>query len=420
MIRNKESAIGKESESQHEFAYITSYIKASENRIAEYKHGVQEWCLYNLLEGRYEESDKEMLAKHNIFFPHSKYAVCLLQIEDVGSDIEDLYLFIIKNVFEELGNTEGKAYLVDFSKKRCVLLINLEGSTQDIDRMLEEGQKFLKQFYQIIVTIGLSNTHQTMTEIAEAYREAQEAVRYRFLMGLGRRISYEGISRRTLTRQGNGESKIYMLLQDFIKEEREAGDVESFVESLVYIYEVNEEVSIDVANYYKKEVITALSNVMARNKYGEEQLIEIAKELKATDTLTAFQQRLSFHIANLCEQCSGKNAEDDILARTKEYITANYSDNQLSVAKIGKKMGIQPARLSKLFKETYGMSMLDYIASVRIHHAKRIIREQNLSVEETAEKVGFIDSNAFIRIFKKLENITPGKYKKSCEESDIC
>jgi two-component system response regulator YesN len=37
-------------------------------------------------------------------------------------------------------------------------------------------------------------------------------------------------------------------------------------------------------------------------------------------------------------------------------------------------------------------------------------------VGEAAACVGFNDVNAFIRIFKKVEGITPGKYKEMLDE----
>ena len=61
------------------------------------------------------------------------------------------------------------------------------------------------------------------------------------------------------------------------------------------------------------------------------------------------------------------------------------------------------------------MSMLDYIASVRIAKAKFLISERRMSIADTASAVGFSDGLTFNRNFKKIEGITPAEYKKSCE-----
>lgn len=173
---------------------------------------------------------------------------------------------------------------------------------------------------------------------------------------------------------------------------------------------------MDIAHFFKNEVITALSKIMLLNGYEKEQQRDIVKELTATDTFIEFKQKLSEQITRLCELNSCKKPKTDICTRTRSFIDENYSNTQLSVAMLGQAMGMQAAHLSKLFKESYGISISDYIAQVRIEHAKRMIKEQHMSVQDTAERAGFINSHAFIRVFKKLENITPGKYKELCEK----
>lgn len=415
-IRNKEDDITVEAKKQPEFAYIMSYINSNESKMKEYKKGIKEWNLYNLLEGKSSNVNATTLAKDNISFPYSKFAVCLLMIEMAKDEISDIHHFVIKNVLEELGNLTGRAYVAEFSRNRCALLLNLDGDKGDVERLLEEGQRFVQQFCQMTLTIGVSSIHESMSQISEAYKEAQEALRYRFLLGRGCQIYYEDISGRSLQGQGGGESKIYMLLLDYVKREKDTCDVESFVESLGYIYEVNEEVSVDMAHFFKNEVVTALGKILALFGYEETVQKGIAKELTATDTLMEFKEQLSVHIARLRELNSEKKPKEDICAKTKNYIEENYSDTQLSVSMLGQEMGMQAAHLSKIFKEAYGISISDYIAQVRIKYAKRMIKEQHMSVQETAERTGFISSHAFIRIFKKLENMTPGKYKELCEK----
>ena len=73
---------------------------------------------------------------------------------------------------------------------------------------------------------------------------------------------------------------------------------------------------------------------------------------------------------------------------------------------------MQGNHLSKIFRERYGITMLDYVANVRIQQAEKLIQESNLSVQEVAEKTGFLSSTVFIRTFKKKVGITPGKYKE--------
>ena len=50
---------------------------------------------------------------------------------------------------------------------------------------------------------------------------------------------------------------------------------------------------------------------------------------------------------------------------------------------------------------------------MRISNSVALLKETDLKIADIAQMTGFVDSNAFIRIFKKLKGTTPGKYKGS-------
>jgi len=56
---------------------------------------------------------------------------------------------------------------------------------------------------------------------------------------------------------------------------------------------------------------------------------------------------------------------------------------------------------------------VDYLYDVRIDHATALLLEPDLKITDVARMVGFVDSNAFIRIFKKWKGTTPGKGQDS-------
>ena len=75
-----------------------------------------------------------------------------------------------------------------------------------------------------------------------------------------------------------------------------------------------------------------------------------------------------------------------------------------------------PSYLSKLFKDKYQLSIPDYIAKTRVSHAKKQLRETECSIQEIAQDNGFLNSNSFIRVFKKQEGITPGVYRSLADD----
>ena len=63
--------------------------------------------------------------------------------------------------------------------------------------------------------------------------------------------------------------------------------------------------------------------------------------------------------------------------------------------------------LSLAFKEIVGISFKEYLVLFRLTEAKKLLLSSDLSISDIAEKVGYVNVNNFIRIFKEKENITP-------------
>ena len=69
--------------------------------------------------------------------------------------------------------------------------------------------------------------------------------------------------------------------------------------------------------------------------------------------------------------------------------------------------------LLRVFKESTGLTVNNYILQKRILKAKNELRFTNKTLDLIATECGLEDANYFIRIFKKIEGITPGEYRKS-------
>lgn len=100
------------------------------------------------------------------------------------------------------------------------------------------------------------------------------------------------------------------------------------------------------------------------------------------------------------------------------FVAANYQNPALSVEIICDEMGKSRSYLSRMFKESTGMNLLDYLHTTRITEAKRLLTETNLSVAEIGEKVGYYSGWTLARVFKRYEGITPSAYRDAYRKSD--
>lgn len=88
-----------------------------------------------------------------------------------------------------------------------------------------------------------------------------------------------------------------------------------------------------------------------------------------------------------------------------------YTDANLSLAKLAKKLQISPHILSQFLNDNLNKSFSQFINEYRVEEAKRILKTQkHLKMEIIAEHCGFNSNSTFYAAFKKFTNTTPAKY----------
>ncbi len=110
-----------------------------------------------------------------------------------------------------------------------------------------------------------------------------------------------------------------------------------------------------------------------------------------------------------------KVAGSELAGRIKEIIDSQYGDAMLSLTMIAEQLQMSNSYISRVFKEQYRLGLVEYLNQVRVKRAKELmgLSLKQLSIKEIAHEVGFASDVSFIRVFKKYEHMTPGKYKQT-------
>lgn len=95
----------------------------------------------------------------------------------------------------------------------------------------------------------------------------------------------------------------------------------------------------------------------------------------------------------------------------KCYISERYAEN-LCLSEIASKFYLSPSYISRLFKRTTGLSIVEYINSVRIMAAKNLLDNTALKVSDIAQQTGFATTIHFSRVFKASTALSPQQYRK--------
>lgn len=92
------------------------------------------------------------------------------------------------------------------------------------------------------------------------------------------------------------------------------------------------------------------------------------------------------------------------------YLQQNYM-RDISLDSCADQLGTNPFFLSKSFKQVTGRNFIDYLTELRMEKAKELLRDTGLRICDVAQQVGYQHSY-FNRIFKKLEGMTPTRYRE--------
>jgi len=102
--------------------------------------------------------------------------------------------------------------------------------------------------------------------------------------------------------------------------------------------------------------------------------------------------------------------------RILAYLQTNYM-NDLSLDHLADRMGLHPNYISSLFKKETGDTFVNYLNSLRIREAQKLLRSQpQLTVGAISRQVGFDTKHYFAKVFKKYSGTTPGAYREMREE----
>jgi transcriptional regulator GlxA family with amidase domain len=101
---------------------------------------------------------------------------------------------------------------------------------------------------------------------------------------------------------------------------------------------------------------------------------------------------------------------DQRVQRVIIFITDNLHQD-LSLENLALFINLSRWRLSHLFKEDMGVSLAQYIKSLRMQEARQLLQSSSLSVKEVMMRVGILDRSHFERDFKEVFGLTPAQYK---------
>ena len=356
------------------------------------------------------------------------YIVMLAQVDD--------YYLITQNMEEaeirELEDAFGKAVyrlngefpgIVAFINGSCQAILCLwDASTGELDARLKDLCGIVRDMAGgeglYSVTLALGNPCSSVEGLAGCYREAAEAMNYKFVIGRGRNIWYKDIHRVPREEAKPVDFHHDRELVSAIK----LGDkkaIEAWLEALTteirsrgsnsYLY-----MQIVISNLYM-QALKALKEAGGSADEVFTDPLAAYKKVLAHQTIEGMAGELAGLLASISDYINIKRQGrfDFIIEKAKEFIKANYANNELSLESLAGHVNMSACYFSVIFKQEVGETFIDYLTRARIEKAGELLMTTHYKSYEISYMVGYDNPTYFSTAFKKYTGTSPTEFRSS-------
>lgn len=153
------------------------------------------------------------------------------------------------------------------------------------------------------------------------------------------------------------------------------------------------------------------AEVLEDANLGGQQMIRINLEMLLITLLRAEDKR-----EEQVEFIKNDSFADAISDKISEYLKSRVN-SRIYIDEICAVTGYSKTYVSQVFRQTTGESVISYFNRLKIKEAKRLIRENRMTMSEISDALAFNDPRYFSLMFKKLTGKTPSEYKNSVNKT---
>lgn len=408
---------------------LTTWNVAQENKMGEILSGyIRGW-------NTDRQMVEETLGQKKIALS-AGYLVFLITFQDIsacklfsGSEKEirhsdwKLLEFAFHNIFNEIILSTHKGLLLRMDNDYLCILSAGEAEIDGVCDDMKKCSDVFRDYLNLNLFVGISAFHSGIEELPKAYNESVQVLAYQAFWG----SSAEGIGLYD-NESANGEKWVEesLMLEDH-RRLYNLMSTKQFDKAAVLLDEMMDKLLIkDVRftelNQSRMMGLLDVFSMSLRKLFGnkdeaflnalqpEERLMREKSVSSARKTMREIFREIVSYVTEKADAEKPAWIRKAILE-----IEENYANPNLSLSYLSEELDMNLSYMGRTFKQYMGCSVPDYIHKVRIREARRLLQE-GVSVKNVAEQVGYLDSKALIRIFKKQEGITPGQFKGDTED----
>lgn len=103
---------------------------------------------------------------------------------------------------------------------------------------------------------------------------------------------------------------------------------------------------------------------------------------------------------------------DENILQAQIWLDDNFA-RKVSISQLAKHFGMSTRTFNRRFVAALGTAPVAYLQQLRLQHARELLQNTNLSIQEISNLCGYQDISYFTRLFHKNCGATPGKYRET-------
>lgn len=130
-------------------------------------------------------------------------------------------------------------------------------------------------------------------------------------------------------------------------------------------------------------------------------------EVICTQLITVLERMILF----VFPMKNGEAEQRSVLRKAIIYMNKHLQEN-ITLEEVAQAINLSSTYFSRLFSHQMSTTFIEYLTMIRIEESKKYLVDAKQSISDIALRMGFSDQSYFSKVFKKVEGMTPGKYRK--------
>ena len=342
-----------------------------------------------------------------------KYRVIIMEIFDIDS-VDNIFnkFNLSKELMMKYFSEDVLCEEIDIDYKSIAFVLEDIFTTEELQEIFNCIVTHIERNYSLRFTAAITKSYSEMEELPQAYRAAKKLLDYKFVFKEKKVIFEELIDEENMNKYYYPiELEAKLILRTLSSNEL------SVRRTLEEIFDSKNSKEID--KKYLKEFTGLLYNTLGRifiqlKEMNRDIDIKIfnAEEILQLSELGKIREKFEEKLLEICKYTKVKESNDaeSIRIKIEKFLEENYMVD-ISLDNLADYLGHSFKYTSVLFKKVMGDNFKNYLNIYRLEKAKEFMEyNKDLKIKELAELVGYNSSNTFIRIFRKYEGVSPGKY----------